>query len=234
MNEDKYREALRNRTIEPSPGSWDTLSKKLDAHQNKRKNRNWLILKIASVVLIFVSIGFYFTREEKETFDEPVIAAPNSIKIQQTTPDLEDLNATETAAAPEEKSLEIPSQNDPVKEETVAVKVNFKESVALNDSALEEVDQITVLDSVTEAILLTETLDVKEENIDDEVEALLNRSRIKLVVNGQLSSKKVVDANALLNSVEDDIYKDLKQKLIEKISKTLKNPKEVVTSRDDR
>ena len=233
MNEDKYREALRNRSIEPSPGSWDTLSKKLDEHQAKSKNRNWLLLKVASVILIFVSIGFFFTREEKETVDEPVIAAPNSIKIQQTAPDLEDLNSTETAAVPEEKNLEIPSQTDPIKEETIAVKVNFKESVVQNHSTLEEDDQITVLDSVTEAILLTEALDVKEENIDDEVEALLNRSRIKLVVNGQISSKKVVDANALLNSVEDDIYKDLKQKLIEKISNTLKNPKEVVTSRDD-
>ena len=80
---------------------------------------------------------------------------------------------------------------------------------------------------------MTESLDSEEQFIDDEVEELLNKSRIKLVINGEISSRKVVDANALLDAVEEDIYKDLKQKLIEKISNTLKNPKEVVTSRDD-
>jgi len=87
-----------------------------------------------------------------------------------------------------------------------------------------------VSDSLTGNILITESPNSEEQTIDDEVEQLLYASKIKLTVNGQISSKKIVDANALLNSVEDDLYKDLKQKLIEKIAKKLKNPKEVVSS----
>jgi len=73
----------------------------------------------------------------------------------------------------------------------------------------------------------------EEQLIDEEVEQLLRKSKIKLLVNGQISSKKVVSSEDLLNSVEEDLYKDLKQKLIEKITTKLNNPKEVVTSREN-
>lgn len=73
----------------------------------------------------------------------------------------------------------------------------------------------------------------EEQLIDEEVEQLLRKSKIKLLVNGQISSNKIVSSEALLNSVEEDLYKDLKQKLIEKITSKLKNPKEVVTSREN-
>ena len=73
----------------------------------------------------------------------------------------------------------------------------------------------------------------EEQLIDDEINQLLSRSKIKLIVNGEISSKKLVNANALLNSVEDDLDKDLKQKLLEKIVNTIKKDKEVVTSKEN-
>ena len=41
MKEDKYREALQDRTIEPSSGSWDKLSSQLEAQEAQSKNRYW-------------------------------------------------------------------------------------------------------------------------------------------------------------------------------------------------
>lgn len=231
MKEDNYREALRKRTIEPSANSWDKLNDQLDAQADKSKNRKWFILKIASVLLVFISVGFYFTRQDENKINEPKIVSPNMIEIQEASPEQEELNATETVMTPKTNNFDSQPEIDPVKHKTIAVKVNFKQSAIENES--ENIEQITMLDSVTEAILLTETIDPDKLNIDHEVEELLAKSRIKLVVNGQISTQKVVDANALLNAVEEDIYKDLKQKLIEKISNSLKNPKEVITSRDD-
>lgn len=233
MKEDKYREALQDRTIEPSSGSWDKLSSQLDAQEAQSKNRNWSFLKVAAVILLVISIGFYFNRPEKEIIEEPVLVAPQVIEIQKTSPDVDDLNSTETASKPKTVEIEPAPFIDSAQQESIAVKVNFKQPIIQNEDSPIEVDRVTALDSVTEAILLTESLDSEEQFIDDEVEELLNKSRIKLVINGEISSRKVVDANALLDAVEEDIYKDLKQKLIEKISNTLKNPKEVVTSRDD-
>lgn len=233
MKEDKYREALQDRTIEPSSGSWDKLSSQLDAQEAQSKNRNWSFLKVAVGILLVISIGFYFNRPEKEIIEEPVLVAPQVIEIQKTSPDVDDLNSTETASKPKTVEIEPAPFIDSAQQESIAVKVNFKQPIIQNEDSPIEVDRVTALDSVTEAILLTESLDSEEQFIDDEVEELLNKSRIKLVINGEISSRKVVDANALLDAVEEDIYKDLKQKLIEKISNTLKNPKEVVTSRDD-
>lgn len=233
MKEDKYREALQDRTIEPSSGSWDKLSSQLDAQEAQSKNRNWSFLKVAAVILLVISIGFYFNRPEKEIIEEPVLVAPQVIEIQKTSPDVDDLNSTETASKPKTVEIEPAPFIDSAQQESIAVKVNFKQPIIQNEDSPIEVERVTALDSVTEAILLTESFDSEEQFIDDEIEELLNKSRIKLVINGEISSRKVVDANALLDAVEEDIYKDLKQKLIEKISNTLKNPKEVVTSRDD-
>lgn len=233
MKEDKYREALQDRTIEPSSGSWDKLSSQLDAKEAQSKNRNWSFLKVAVGILLVISIGFYFNRPEKEIIEEPVLVAPQVIEIQKTSPDVDDLNSTETASKPKTVEIEPAPFIDSAQQESIAVKVNFKQPIIQNEDSPIEVERVTALDSVTEAILLTESFDSEEQFIDDEIEELLNKSRIKLVINGEISSRKVVDANALLDAVEEDIYKDLKQKLIEKISNTLKNPKEVVTSRDD-
>lgn len=233
MKEDKYREALQDRTIEPSSGSWDKLSSQLDAQEAQSKNRNWSFLKVAVGILLVISIGFYFNRPEKEIIEEPVLVAPQVIEIQKTSPDVDDLNSTETASKPKTVEIEPAPFIDSAQQESIAVKVNFKQPIIQNEDSPIEVERVTALDSVTEAILLTESFDSEEQFIDDEIEELLNKSRIKLVINGEISSRKVVDANALLDAVEEDIYKDLKQKLIEKISNTLKNPKEVVTSRDD-
>ena len=54
-----------------------------------------------------------------------------------------------------------------------------------------------------------------------------------MIVNGERSSKKLVNSNALLNAVEDDLDKDLKQILLEKIVNTIKKEKEVVTSKEN-
>ncbi len=85
-----------------------------------------------------------------------------------------------------------------------------------------------LIDTGTEETPGTEIVHAEEQFIDDEIEQLLYKSKIKLIVNGQISSKKLVNANALLNSVEEDLDKDLKQILLEKIVNTIKKDKEVV------
>lgn len=231
MKQDKYREALQNRTIKPSLDSWETLNGKLSALDKKPKRRYWVFLKVAAVVLIFISVGSYFWQESDTAISPPVIASPTLEEKLNSLPKVDDANNSEIVVSPETS----PIKNDPVIDQIINKVTPLEVATAEpanEDISTKEVHDLAVIDSVSEVILLTETLDLKDQNIDDEVEQLLNNSKIKLVVNGQISSKKVVDAQTLLNSVEEDLYKDLKQKLIEKITNSLKNPKEVVTSRE--
>jgi len=235
MKKHNYREALQNRTIKPSSGSWDKLNTKLNEDENKKTGRNWLFFKIASVILILISVGFYFFEEADDMINAPIIVSPTFKEKLNTAPENNDNNViqTEIAVTPERSTIKKQPVYDPNKAVSNTVKVDFSEPMDIRSNSSNKVTELAVLDSVTEVILITEVLNSDEEFIDEEVEKLLNESKIKLIVNGQISSKKVVDANVLLNSVEEDLYKDLKQKLIEKIANKLKNPKEVITSREN-
>ncbi len=233
MKKHNYREALQNRTIKPSSGSWEKLNAKLNEDENKETGRNWLFFKVASVILIFISVGFYFFEEADDMINAPIIVSPTFKEKLTTAPENNNVIQTEIADTPEESTINKQPVYDPIKVASSTVKVDFSEPMDIRSNSSEKVTELAVLDSVTEVILITDVLNSDQEFIDEEVEKLLNESKIKLIVNGQISSKKVVDANVLLNSVEEDLYKDLKQKLIEKIANKLKNPKEVITSREN-
>jgi len=233
MKKHNYREALQNRAIKPSSGSWEKLNTKLTEGENKETGRNWLFFKVASVILIFISVGFYFFEEADDMINAPIIVSPTLKEKLTTAPENNNVIQTEIAVTPEESTIKKQPVYDPIKVASSTVKVDFSEPMDIRSNSSKKITELAVLDSVTEVILITDVLNSDEEFIDEEIEKLLNESKIKLIVNGQISSKKVVDANVLLNSVEEDLYKDLKQKLIEKIANKLKNPKEVITSREN-
>ncbi len=233
MKKHNYREALQNRTIKPSSGSWEKLNTKLTEHENKEKGRNWLFFKVASVILIFISVGFYFLEDNGDMINSPIIVSPTLKEKLHTGPENNNVIQTEVAVSPGASTMKNQPRFDSNKAAASTVKIDFTEHIDKRGNSSNKVKELAVLDSITEAILITEVLNSDEQFIDEEVEKLLNESKIKLIVNGQISSKKIVDANVLLNSVEEDLYKDLKQKLIEKIANKLKNPKEVITSREN-
>ena len=233
MKQHNYRETLQNRTIKPSSDSWEKLNTKLTEHENKKTGRNWLFFKVASVILIFISVGFYFLEETDDMINSPIIVSPTLKEKLNTAPENNNVIQTEIAVTPGASTIIKEPIYEPNKVASNTVKIDFTEPMDKKSNSSNKVNELGVLDSVTEVILITEHLNSDEQFIDDEVEKLLNESKIKLIVNGQISSKKVVDANVLLNSVEEDLYKDLKQKLIEKIANKLKNPKEVISSREN-
>lgn len=233
MKAHKYRQEIQNRTISPSSGSWEKLDGKLSFHEKKRKANGWLFLKVASVILIFVSVGFYFLKQEEEITITPEIAAPAPKEKFNKIPVADDVIETEITVVP----------NDPIdkkkagvgsnKHKQYANEVVFAEPSEVRETSVIEKTETVLIDTGINETPGTATVDAEEQFIDDEIEQLLHQSKIKLIVNGQISSKKLVNADALLNSVEDDLNKDLKQKLLEKIVNTIKKDKEVVTSKEN-
>jgi len=233
MKQNNYREKLQNRRITPTSGSWERLEKKLDEHENKDKKYTSWLLKAASIALIVISVGYYYFTPEKDIDNTPIIAAP-SVKKKNINP----IKKNEVIES------EVTNTNDisPIIENETD-DLNIAISKKTNDSSIESIDkrnsstgsliELSINDSIIGLIEVAEMPISEEQLIDQEVEQLLKQSKIKLVVNGEINSKKVVSSEALLNSVEEDLYKDLKQKLIEKITNKLNNPKEVITSREN-
>ncbi|RXP64564.1 hypothetical protein EC396_00905 [Lutibacter sp. HS1-25] len=218
--QDKYRELLQNRSIQPSAGSWDTLSKKLDAQQNLQKNNKWSFLKYAAVILAIASVGFYFLKPKPEIISEEKIQTPVSNKELKSEPIIN--SKKETFIAEVEEFLEpVKSKNENEKpknrpiEEVVVLEEEFAENT--NISSHFEIDSTAIAET---SIAVSDT----------EIEQLLKNAKIKVSKNHQNLNKKTISAQSLLVEVEDDLDKDLKDKLLQTIVTTLKTPREITIS----
>lgn len=235
MKQSKYRQELQNRTVNPSSDSWERLSMKLDSPKVKKKGIKLQFLKYAAAILILISIGFYFSEPKENVINSPIIVAPTLKKQLDNNPEMNIDPQTEVAAKPEIntiiKSINhesiIPSNKEKFSEEEVAYAPKENETFVI------PVTENTVHDTLTKTALQTETLLSEEKDIDDEVAKLLNESKIRLLLDNPITSKNIVSAQALLNEVEGDLDKDLKEKLMEKIANILNNPKEVITFQEN-
>lgn len=238
MKQNKYKEKLQNRAIDPSSDSWERLQIKLDSHGKTEKGKKWQFLKYAAAVLIMASVGFYFSERDEEVIKDPKIVMPSQKEDLNNIYEMNNEPETEVASSPvvsdmnkpiETKQDNIPSNRAESGEE-VADLANPDKETAI--SAI-QVTEKGIHDTLSEAFVQAGAVTSEEKALEDEVAQLLSQSKIKLSINAQISSKKVVSAHALLNEVEVDLNKDLKQKLLEKIAKTLKNPKEVITYQEN-
>jgi len=227
----KYREELKNRSITPSEGSWEQLSNKMDAHENVKKGNNGLFLKYAAVFLVLISVGFYFLKPAKEIIKAPIIVAPTLKEDVKNIPQINEEPEVRVAESPKNKEVKEQSKQQSI----IYPKINNIESeaLALNEPKKQSPPSNTInvetdkVEMPTEEILIVEE-HVEHQDVDAEVEQLLKTSKIKLTINRQISSKRVVSANALLAEVEDDLDKDFKEKLFKKIVNTVKTPRKVV------
>jgi len=224
----KYREALQKRKISPSLDSWERLNKKLTVHDYKDWRKKWLFPKYAAVILVFLSIGFYFFQPKEEVLNAPIIVAPTLKEELKKLPEINYDAEIKVATTP------IISPSNPIikkkSNSTVKNSTSIEESIALKENNDEFEVSKEIMETEPTEILVVETIS-QEQLINNEVEELLEKSRIKIAIHSQNSTKKVVSANALLFEVEDDLDKDLKHKLFDKIVKTLKKPKQVITDR---
>jgi len=234
MEQHKYREELQNRKITPSVDTWDRLNEKLNTHEHNRKRKKWSFLKYAAVILVFISIGFYFFQPKEDIKDNPIIVSPTLKEDIKQIPQIDSAPEIRVAANPavtptkktikkEDKTI---VKNDPVKKEVIA----SNDNIEATETSKKVVNESEINNSSLKEILVTEALS-EEQLINTEIEQLLKKSQIEISKNRQNSVKRMVSANNLLIEVEDDLDKDLKQKLFETIVNTLKNPKEVVTVR---
>ena len=237
MKKHNYREDLKNRTIEPSSGSWEKLNKKLSAAENEKKRSSWKFLKIASVLLVFLSISWYFYDRQEDKINSQIIAAPSPKEDLNNIPDINQSTPSIIADNPEAKPTEkspSPDYSDD-NEETTTYPIAKAIIETHNESNPLEVheNQLAQNDIKSEDILAAEIDPYTDSMFNQEIDQLLYNSKLKLIVNGQISSKKLVNADALLNSVEDDMNKSLKEKLLEKITATLKKEREVASSKEN-
>ena len=216
--QDKYRESLQNRSIQPSEASWDALSKKLDTNQKLQNNNKWSFLKYAAVILVIASVGFYFLKPKPEKISEEKIETPISTKEIKNEPIID--SKKETFIAEVEETLKpVKSKNENTKHKYQPI----EEVAVLEEKFTENTTVVNHSEIKPNAIAATNTA-----VSDTEIEQLLKNAKLK--VNHQKLDKKAISAQKLLVEVQDDLDRDLKDKLLQTIVTTLKTPREITIS----
>ena len=230
MEQHKLKAELQKRSIVPSKNSWDQLSQKLDAEESIQKRGKWWFLKYAAIFLMLFSVSLYFFKTNKKTVEVPVVVAPilkeevKKIPEVMVEPEIRVAETTVKSGVKENQKKEpITLKNNEVDN----VEIAFQTATELTEP-IEEINiEKSLVEIQTEEILVVEQPS-EEEILNAEVDQLLRSSKIKLRVNRQMSTKRVVSASSLLSEVEDDLDKDFKEKLVETIITTLKTPRKIV------
>jgi len=81
-----YRKKLQERTFEPSKDSWKKLDDRLTAFEYKSKAKKWQFFKYAASILLLISVGLYFNKED-EKIDVIIVEQP-VIKLKELKKDL--------------------------------------------------------------------------------------------------------------------------------------------------
>ena len=246
--EQHIKDALEKREIKPSVITWDKISEKLDTPQKSKKN-NYLWLGIAASftgLLIISTIYFNYDKTDTNATDTTVDTNKDSteIKNNKATPLLENIvepqivNTTidkqekiEVSVKPTqikpEKLNNYPQKNEIIEVATVIPKLKLE--LQKDKVSTEKIIQ----QKIPEVIAKVNKLEQNDETITDlEVDSLILKAQQELLQNKIFRQNQSVDAIALLNEVENELDKPLKDQLFDLLKKGIYETRNAIADRN--
>lgn len=260
--EEQIKDKLEQRTVVPSADAWSKLSQRLDADdkRNKKSAFWWIGIAASIAILITISIGYFNNGNESEKIDDTIVKdniedviAPKTdrISIENKAINLETQQLVSEQKNSEKQHIEVntsiatsQNQNKPIKKTAINPNNNF---VAKTDKrALPKQEEIGSSNNLPDkAIAQTpeinfksikaELQNVKSKNTvtDHEIDSLLKAANKTLFINKTLKKKStVVNADALLQDVEDAMGQSFRSRVYEALKGGYKEVKKAVAQRN--
>ncbi len=261
--EENIKEKLEQRRLQPSTDAWSKLSSQLDADQKKNKSPFywWFGIAASIAAIVFVSI-MYFNNDVSESnalpeiVEEEISNNPSEKNIEILTVPQEEHKVVvkEVESKNEVKSIETPtidhknivkkkSQFKPLNikelkpEEAIASKPSeatkaIKEEKRLNEPVKKSLEMIQV-DKVVAQINA-----IKNQNnntvSDHQIDSLLKVAHKELLKERIFKEgTNVVDADALLQDVEEDLGQSFRSKVFEALKSGYNTVKTAVAERNN-
>ena len=253
--EENIKNKLENRVLQPSSQSWDELSNRLDKQEKNKSNKLfwWLGIAASIVGVVFVTSQFFNTNTN---ITNDSIIVDNEIKLQDKSQGdnvivdnkLEDKtlvveefqenktpNLTQVSLSKIEKEVSKVAKDVPENKKMIA-QANFKNKVIsekhienkLPNLSQEDIKVLTVVAEIKN--METQGNLVSDEDIED----LLKQAQKEILLqNIYNDSTKTVDANALLQDVEDDLDESFRTKVFEALKSSYKSVKTAVAQRNN-
>jgi hypothetical protein len=218
--ENKMREKLNQRTIQPSANAWDRLDAMLSVTEQKPK-RNYKWLSIAAVFVGFTLIGIFILNKEKSI--ENVIPS-NPIVLESEIEKVENLNEIENTISSEDNKEEvvlINQSNKKMDEQPIAI--NPKKDFLLDNHS--KTEEVIVENQPKEAI----NKYVNAESLLAEIET---GEKFEIQTLSKKPSVKV-DANTLLSSAEKEVEETFRDRVIQSINKKYNTVKSTLANRNN-
>ena len=255
--EEQLKDKLEKRTLSPSSEGWSKLSERLDVEEKNSRNPMfwWLSIAAGLIIMIAVSVQFFNNGDSEEVMPQ-VVEEP--LKEDQLKDENESLNNIESIELViEDEILEDEKDNAPMTNESQIIEYKKvtnntskpktqltetnSETNKTNKSNEENIlkedlslitDKSMMKDAVTTALkeLKTERTSVT----DREVDSLLKLASKELFKNKlQKETSKIVDADALLLSVEEDMGQSFRSKVFEALKDSYETVKTKVAERNN-
>jgi hypothetical protein len=255
--EQKIKETLGKRTIQPSKNAWNRLDSKLQGIET-RKNKSifWgigIAASIIGILLVVVPLLFHNDIESTvpiivdtkiiKTFDiENSINNNNELITEENLTDSEVLDTTisDRTASKEKRNFTVHKKqvsNTKSKELNMQM-VQIEQFASLDKIVVmqEKVNPLTFQESeVKDLAVKTKHLTTQKNTITDaDIEALLSQAQKELQLNQiYTETTNMVDANLLLQDVEVDLDKSFRKKVFEAFKINYENMITAVSERND-
>lgn len=248
----EIKNKLDKRAIAPSPDSWDTLSRRLNVQVEKRNNRSYWWLGLAASIVGVLFVVNQFRDKEQNVVDSPkVVVAPNDDLNVENVKSEKQYNITEKTSGIEQAEIS--------DEYEANEKSNFKEHLSLRNSdrvvaetskgkttRLKEEKPISGIAATEEELtfeeqkiqdVVAQVQALKDENMlvtEADLDALLISAQKEITLNKLTQGVEGrVDANALLESVEQELDQSFRSKVLEAIKTSYNSVKTAIATRNE-
>jgi hypothetical protein len=259
--EEQLKDKLEKRSIQPSQDAWNKLSDKLDEVEDKQNNKGlWWLGIAATVVGVLLALTFVFKSNTEIT--EPTIVdtkKENVIDTEaiQNKEVLKDNNTVVTELKDETKSESTQLKNTETQIDKAPLKtiVNQKQEALIQEgdpkntavanantaeitkpNATKTAEGLSFEDQKVKDVVAQIQLLQKEnkEVTTEEIDALLEAAQKEIMMQKLYNeATNKVDANALLQSVEDDLEQSFRAKVFDAIKSGYESVKTAVAERNN-
>lgn len=248
--EENIKDKLENRTLSPSTDAWSKLSERLDKEDKTSKKPVFWWLSIAAGLLILIAISIqFFNGDDTEKLIPQVVekeATENEFEIKESElqiekrPQLateeyeEEVENEKTNSIREVQTIKLKkgTQNSPKIEIKLAEQNPIDKEEILNEEARDLLSEAMIKNAVTDAL---DTLKSEDTSITDkEIDSLLKLASKELFKDKlQKETSKTVDADALLQSVEEEMGQSFRSKVFDALKGGYETVKTAVAERNN-
>ncbi|MDY7396520.1 hypothetical protein UMM65_14810 [Aureibaculum sp. 2210JD6-5] len=248
--EQHIKEELNKREIQPKVSSWDKISQKLDKPQKQRKPKYlWWGIAASFAGLIIISTIYFNAKKSNMDGNSTIVDTDkDSIEIKSDIYDkaIESSEENQIADTPIDKQnniKELLDKNTKIKSErpngnpqknaiTEVAIVNPQMGVVTNNDISNQEELIQ--QKIAEVVAKVENLEQNHKTLTDlEVDSLILQAQKEILQNKLFRQNQTVDAMALLNEVEDELDKPLKDQLFDLLKKGIFESRNAIAARNN-